>query len=281
MRHNVFCALLLAFTACLAQQSSAIAAAQLLKNIPYGEHRDQTLDVYLPEKPEKAPVIFMVHGGAWRIGDKSSRAVVENKVRRWVPKGFVFISINNRLLPDATPVEQASDVAQALVKAQAKVESLGADPHRFILMGHSAGAHLVSLVNAKPARAIELGAKPWLGVVLLDSAALDLVTLMQAPHPRLYDKAFGKSPHAWRNASPYHVLTASAFPVLAVCSSLRSDACPQAHQFVKKALSLGVSAQVLEQSKSHGDINRDLGADLVYTEAVEGWMKALNPTLGF
>lgn len=47
----------------------------------------------------RAPVIFMVHGGARRTGDKAISRVVQEKVARWVPKGFVFISVNYRLYP--------------------------------------------------------------------------------------------------------------------------------------------------------------------------------------
>jgi hypothetical protein len=34
-------------------------------------------------------VIFIVHGGGGSRGDKASRAVIENKVARWVPAGFI------------------------------------------------------------------------------------------------------------------------------------------------------------------------------------------------
>src|SRR5579872_5306358 len=53
---------------------------QLLSNIPYGSDAKQRMDVYLPATPTKAPVIFMVHGGAWRFGDKAAQSLVENKV---------------------------------------------------------------------------------------------------------------------------------------------------------------------------------------------------------
>jgi acetyl esterase/lipase len=32
---------------------------------------------------QNAPVIVMVHGGGWRIGDKSMRRMVRNKVDYW------------------------------------------------------------------------------------------------------------------------------------------------------------------------------------------------------
>ena len=253
---------------------------KVLHDIAYGSDEKQRMDVYLPGTAVKdAPVIFMVHGGAWRVGDKESRRVVENKVARWVTRGFIFISINYRLLPENDPLRQAEDVAHALATAQAKAASWGGDPAKFILMGHSAGAHLVALLDAAPAKTIALGARPWLGTVALDSAAYDLVTLMQAKHRRLYDKAFGSRKSYWQAASPLHQLVSSAPPLLAVCSSRRKDSCVQAHSFAARCSSLGVHAEVLEQDQSHRGINETLGKPGAYTRAVEKFMVELDTTV--
>lgn len=254
---------------------------QVLKDIPYGGHARQRFDVYLPEDQDlqEAPVIFMVHGGAWRTGDKAMNAVVLNKIARWVPKGFVLVSTNYRLLPDADPLEQAWDVARALSAAQAKAASWGASRDKFILMGHSAGAHLVSLINASPVLATGLGAAPWLGTVALDSASLDVASTMEGPHLRLYDRAFGRDPGFWQAVSPVHQMVKGAPPLLAVCSSRRQSACPQGEAYRRKALSLGARAQVLPQDLSHGDINARLGAATPYTVAVERFMGSLDASV--
>jgi len=255
---------------------------RVVRDLAYGADAKQRMDVYLPVQADKAggaPVIFMVHGGGWRHGDKTAASVVENKVARWVAKGFVFISVNNRLLPDADPLEQARDVARAMATAQGKASTWGADPQRFILMGHSAGAHLVALLAASPTLARDAGAAAWLGTVALDSAALDVAPIMQAKHYRLYDPAFGTDPAYWTSVSPLQVLTANARPVLAVCSSRREDSCAQARGFVAKANGLGVHSEVLAQDLSHGEINKLLGKPGAYTDAVERFMAGLDPTV--
>lgn len=258
---------------------AASQQAPSVHDLAYGADPRQRMDVYLPTKPVNAPVILMVHGGGWRLGDKGASAVVDNKVARWLARGFVFVSVNNRLLPQADPLEQARDVAQALAVAQAKAPSWGADPARFILMGHSAGAHLVALVNASPELAAQAGAKAWLGTVALDSAAVDVSPIMQGSHFRLYDAAFGTDPAFWRAVSPVQQLTTSAKPMLAVCSTRRSDSCIQADAFAQRAAQLGVRAQVLRQDLSHRDINQTLGLPGAYTEAVEAFMASLDPAL--
>lgn len=262
-----------------ARPVSLPAGVRLLRDVPYGKDGRQRMDIYLPRHTANAPVIFMVHGGGWRRGDKGMKTVVENKVARWVPRGFIFVSANYRMLPDAGPADQAQDIARALAAAQGKAVSWGGDPARFILMGHSAGAHLVTLLSASPEQAFNLGAKPWLGAVSLDSAALDVVETMKARHLRLYDTVFGSDPAYWKTTSPFHALSGNAVPLLAVCSTRRSDACPQAKHYADQAKSLGVRAVVLGQDLSHKAINLTLGLEGPYTEAVESFMSSLDASV--
>lgn len=257
------------------------AGARLLRDLAYGPHERQRMDIYLPRQPAtgaaSAPVILMVHGGAWRFGDKALRRVVENKVTHWLPKGFILVSANYRLLPDTPPLEQARDIARALASVQAKAADWGGDPSRVILMGHSAGAHLVALLTAHPALAGTEGARPWRGTVALDSAAMDVVQIMEGRHPRLYDRAFGKSVADWRAASPTLQLTTGAPPLLAVCSLQRKDACPQAEGLRRRAATLGSQVEVLPQDLSHREINEALGQPGGYTAAVDAFLQSLLP----
>jgi hypothetical protein len=56
-------------------------------------------------------------------------SVVRNKVANWVPRGFIFVSVNYRLLPDAAPLLQAEDVARALGFTCSRADCVGpADP---------------------------------------------------------------------------------------------------------------------------------------------------------
>lgn len=278
---NAAPAILLAatFPACHARPAAMAesADADTLVDLAYGSDPAQQLDVYRPKDARQAPLILMVHGGAWRIGDKRSRAVVENKVARWLPKGFIFVSVNNRLLPDAGPLEQAADVARALAYVQRTAPSWGGDPERIVLMGHSAGAHLVSLLSADPDKAYRHGAKRWLGSVALDSAAYDMTAIMQTDHYRFYDQPFGDDPAYWKAASPLQVLSRDARPILAVCSSERKDRpCDQAGEFVRQAKTLGVRAELSPQPMSHREINQDLGLANDETEVVEAFMASLD-----
>src|SRR5690348_428941 len=246
-------------------------------NISYGSDPKQMFDVYMPQtQTQGAPVILMVHGGSWSSGDKSDTPVVKNKVAYWVPTGVIFISVNYPYLPQANPLQQALYVAQALAYAQRHATDWGADPKKFILMGDSSGGQLVALISAEPSLATSLGAQPWLGTVSLDSAAYDVTQIMQMPvHPPMYDQAFGTSPAFWNATSPTVQLSSKIAPYMAVCSSQRVNSCPQAQQFVNKAVSYGTSATLLPENLTHSQIDANLGLPSAYTTAVNNFLSGL------
>ena len=250
------------------------AGARLERDLPYGNDPQQRLDVYMPAQAKAAPIIFMVHGGAWMIGDKGASAFVSNKIARWLPKGYILVSSNYRMSRQPNPLDQADDIARALAFVQTKAPSWGGDPTRVLLLGHSAGAHLVSLLAADPRIVTSKGGTAWLGTIVLDSAAYDLVEIMQRKHPRIYDRAFGKDPAFWTDASPYRRLTVAPAPMFLVCSTKRSDACPPTQTFASKATELGGKITVLPVDMKHGELNKELGLPSDYTTTVENFMRA-------
>ncbi|MBV1959205.1 MAG: alpha/beta hydrolase [Pseudomonadales bacterium] len=271
----------LAFVIFTSLLSSAAWSSQVKpQSIPYGKDKLQTFDLYSPKKPQGAPIIFMVHGGAWRFGDKAAVGVVKNKLARWVPKDFIFISVNYRLLPGSDPLEQAGDIATALAYIQKNGGSWGADPGKIILMGHSAGAHLVTLLATSTAIVSGHDLKPWLGTISIDTAAFDIVALMERDHYRFYDRVFGDDKNYWKSVSPQHFLEKPQQPLLAICSTQRKDnPCETAETFARKALMTGMRVEVLKVDLSHKEANTELGRDTAYTEKVEFFMKGLDDSV--
>lgn len=255
-------------------------------DVAYGPAPRERLDVFLPKNAPRggAPVIVMVHGGGWCVGDKAMGGVTANKVARWVPKGFVFVSVNYPMVNDGADARaQGGEIARATAYVQAHAAEWGGDPSRVILMGHSAGAHLVSLVNADGDLRRKFGVRPLLGTVSLDAGAIDVVTQMPNVYPFLkerYREAFGDDEAGWKAASPYHRLDRTAAPWLGVCSTQRKDdPCGQATAYAKKSEGLGLRAEVLPEPMGHGAINKDLGEDNDYTRGVEAFMATLDPSV--
>ncbi len=255
------------------------AQAKVIRDVAYGSDKLQNYDVYLPEGDARgAPVMVMVHGGAWKIGDKSYRPVWKGKTEHWLPKGAVLIAVNYRMLPEADVGMQAQDVAAALAHIQAYGAQAGWDMARMVVMGHSAGGHLVVLNSVDVRYGKAVGLKPWLATIALDSAVYDVPELMSQRHFRLYDEPFGDDPHVWQRYSPLHHIDDAQTPMLLVCSSRREVSCGQAEHFKQVMVSKGGKVYVLPKDMNHGDINDELGKDAVYTAQVDdylnhiGWM---------
>lgn len=255
-----------------AMPAMAAEPGRVLKDVVYGNDPAQRMDVYIPVNPPKnAPIIFMVHGGAWKHGDKDMSRVVENKSAHYLSQGYLFVSANYRMSDAVTPIDQATDLINAIITVQKQAGEWGGDASRMILMGHSAGAHLIGLISAAPPKYLA----PIRGSVLLDSGALDLLPIMQNRHFRFYDAAFGKDENFWRLASPYHQMTGRTAPMLVVCSTRRQISCEQAEAFATKGKTLGNHIVVLKQDKSHGEINYDLGKPEPYTEEVDRFIESV------
>ncbi|MDI3380733.1 alpha/beta hydrolase [Xenophilus aerolatus] len=239
--------------------------------LPYGPDPAQRLDIYRPAQAQQAPVLVMIHGGGWMYGDKAAASVVDAKIDHWVrERGFVFASVGYRLVPQVTVLQQAEDIARALALVQSQAAAWGADPRQVVLMGHSAGAHLVALLSAAPQLARAQGAQPWRATIALDSAALDTVALMQRRHLPLYDRAFGSDPALWAQVSPTARLSPGGPPMLLVCSApRRDDACGQAQRFAQALRAVGGNADLLPLQLDHGQINAELGAAGAYTAAID------------
>jgi acetyl esterase len=128
------------------------------RNVPYVRDNtvDHTLDIWTPKKPERPlPVLFYVHGGAFRICSKESHWIMALIHAR---RGFLVFNINYRLAPKNRYPAAVKDVATALRWVHENAARYGGNPDRIILAGESAGANLVtSMALARSIRQEE----PW------------------------------------------------------------------------------------------------------------------------
>lgn len=240
----------------------------------YGTHPKETLDVYLnTQSTTPAPIIVMVHGGGWQIGDKGNSKVVTNKLNYWSAKGYLFVSINYPMIPEGyAPDTQAKAVADALVYIQKNAEGWGGNPNNIIVMGHSAGAHLVALVSTTKTKYPAL--MPWKASVLLDSAVYDVTASMTTRPSKIYQEAFGEDQTFWKEVSPLLQATAQLEPHFIVCSSKRAPAvCGGANTYANTLIKLDTDATVYEVPLSHEDINQNLGLPSEYTEEVSAFIE--------
>ena len=71
---------------------------QITKNISYGEHERNVVDVWRTSKtPSNAPVMLYFHGGSWVFGDKKDQG--RPMLHEMVKRGWVVVTANYRLAP--------------------------------------------------------------------------------------------------------------------------------------------------------------------------------------
>lgn len=110
------------------------------------------MDVYFPDAAGPWPVLVYVHGGAWMHGDKSE-PMISLFARGMAGQGYLVVSINYRLYPEATFPAMIQDVKCAIRSLRANAAQYNLDPNRIGALGVSAGGHLVSLLGTTDASA--------------------------------------------------------------------------------------------------------------------------------
>ncbi len=123
-------------------------AVKTTRDIAYGDHALQALDVYQPEDETGVPVVLFVHGGGFTEGDKRiNRELFGNVPSYFARNGVLGVSMNYRLAPAAPWPAAAQDVAAAVAWLRERAAQYGGDPARIFLLGYSAGAtHAASYV---------------------------------------------------------------------------------------------------------------------------------------
>jgi acetyl esterase/lipase len=123
-------------------------------NLPYGSAPKQVLDVVSSGKCKNSPVIVFAHGGSWRWGQKDYHRTIG---QQFAKSGIVFTTIDYRLYPDVRFPSFPQDVALSVQWVRENISKYGGDRNKIFLMGHSAGAHSVSLVGLDSTYLQELG----------------------------------------------------------------------------------------------------------------------------
>jgi len=128
---------------------------QIVRDLAYGPHPRNVLDLHLPAQASTSPlpVLVFVHGGWFVGGNKGGpgQALHDNIGRFAVEHGLIGATINYRFAPEFKFPSGGEDVAKAVAFLAANVASYGGDPARIVAMGHSAGAAHVATCVATPA----------------------------------------------------------------------------------------------------------------------------------
>ena len=245
-------------------------------DVPYAGTSDfrQTLNVYAPtaKSSKPAPVIFWIHGGGWRGGEKTS---VQLKPKFFTDLGYVFVSTNHRYITTNPMNEIFSDIAKSLRWTHDHAAEFGGDPNRIVIMGHSSGAQLAAYlaIDDRPLKAEGLSLSIFKGCVPVDADTFDVPAVIELatanrkaagkPEPKYgHREIFGGKPELWIDYSAtHHVAAGKGIPPFLILYDAAAALTPDQAKRLEKALSLkGNQAKAFGATNTnHGKINNDLG----------------------
>ncbi len=188
-------------------------AASLTRELPYGDHPRQVLDVFTPHANGKAPVIVYVHGGAFVHGQKSKDGVFYDNVLHWFARqGFVGINVEYRLAPEAKFPDGGRDIGDAVQWIAENIEDYGGDPDRIVLFGHSAGGTHVEtyLLSEEAGRPVPEGVR----AAIVVSARLRADLRPDNPMRQNVEDYFGPDPAFCAAHSPVSLADRCRWPTM-------------------------------------------------------------------
>jgi acetyl esterase/lipase len=128
---------------------NALAAhdtSMLTAGVAYGSGPRRKLDVYRPTGAAPAagwPLAVFFYGGSWNSGSRGDYRFVGEAL---ASRGIVALVADYRLYPEVRYPDFLADCAQALAYALDHARSLGGDPKRVFVVGHSAGGYNAAML---------------------------------------------------------------------------------------------------------------------------------------
>jgi arylformamidase len=156
-----------------AQSLATYAAHACVRDLAYGTHAKQTLDLFVA--PARRGLVIFIHGGYWRSLDKSDFAFAAEP---YLAQGISVANVNYRLCPEVGIDAIVDDCRTAIAWLHANAMQHGVTFERVLLAGHSAGAHLVAMMFATDWTSRGLNPRAFCGGLAI-SGIYDLVPLLQ------------------------------------------------------------------------------------------------------
>ena len=256
--------LILGATGCspirLVNELSPSGHYQRASDVAYGVLPRQTLDVYTPRSVSgPVPLIVFFYGGGWRDGKKEDYEFVASSLTE---AGYAVIIPDYRLFPEVVFPVFVEDGAEAVSWALQNAGTYGANTDKVFLMGHSAGAHIASLLSTDHRFLAEYG-------INLDS--LQGFIGLSGPYDFLPIESgylLDVFPNGHREASqPVNFVTAAAPPTLLIHGTDDDVVNPANSESLAKRLSEhGVDVTLrLHQGAGHAKVVATLAPPLDFT----------------
>lgn len=249
------------------------------KSDPNIKDKYHELDIYTTGGHGKSVIIF-VHGGAWLLGDKSTK--IKAKANYFTGKNYVFVSVNYRLSSFFNKKTQyplhTEDVADAVAWVYRNITKYGGNPDKIILLGHSSGAQMVSLLGTSPEFLPKrnLPLERIQGIISVDTEGYDVYGMGQA-EVNIYRRIFGDDELTWKHASPLlQIASGKKYPPFLIVKRGKPYRHEMAEKFAEKLRQGGTEVTVITADEySHFESNNVIGKDKdnIITPAIESFLK--------
>jgi arylformamidase len=114
----------------------------LVKNIVYGSHPRERLDIYPALQPHSKTLVF-IHGGYWKAAEKESFHFIADGFQSY---SITTVLIEYPLMPEVSMDQLVSSCRMAVHWVQQNIASYNGDPEQIYIAGHSAGGHLAAML---------------------------------------------------------------------------------------------------------------------------------------
>jgi len=114
----------------------------ILKDIAFGDHPEERLDIFPSKIPHSKTLVF-IHGGYWHLLDKS---IFHFLAEHFLKYNVTTVLINYPLAPKSSLDEIVVSCRKSLRWLHDNIIRYNGDSNDLFLMGHSAGGHLASMM---------------------------------------------------------------------------------------------------------------------------------------
>ena len=179
-------------------------------DVPYGRQPVEKLDIYLPARKsrEPAPVLFFLHGGAWRALSKAESGAA---APTYAEQGAIYVAPDYGIAPETMLTEIVRQTRKALAWTWKNIAGHGGDPDRLVVAGHSSGAHLAGMLLADGWRAKAGLPEDAIKGGVLFSGAYDLAPVRLSAR----NEYLKLTPAAARRLSPVNLIPRQGPPLFA------------------------------------------------------------------
>jgi arylformamidase len=137
------------------------AKAPMVADVAYGPNSAETIDLFFPQgKRDRLPVHMFVHGGYWRMFSKRDYSYVAETVTN---AGAIAVIVDYALMPAVRMARIVDQVRRAKQWVLDHIADHGGNPDLLTVSGHSAGAHLATMLFNRDNRPSSIKAALLLG----------------------------------------------------------------------------------------------------------------------